>query len=357
VARQSNKSDGKQENTTETRLKTQTENPLFLRRLVRWLKRRPVTIVLILVATLVFGPYLFSRIVAPSNRIAMTENENVPAKTSIANEFSICCFNIAHGRGATDNNWQESGSSKPQRIAEISGLLKTINADIVVLNEVDFQSSWSGNQDQATVIAEAAGYRFCVQQRNLDFKVAHRNWKFGNAILSKFPIRSSQVINYPPELRWHDWLAGCNRGVACEIQINEKSAIRVVGVHLEHRSESVRLASAQMIDELALKAGPPLFAAGDFNSTPTGFPQSQQSEEGENTLDWLIGTDRYQLRPISDPEENELTFSTYAPKSVIDWILIPSGKNTDHEFSFAGYEAIATDLSDHRAVKATIVGQ
>ena len=330
-----------------------SERKTSFKRLSNAIAARPKTLVMILVLAIVFGPYFYSRIFAPINRIRMSENE----ATKVAapkGSFSICCFNIAHGRGATDDNWEQPGSQKPDRLLEIASFLKDLDADVVVLNEVDFRSTWSGNQNQAVGIAEAAGYRFCVQQRNLDFKIAHLNWSFGNAILSKFPITSSQSINYPPTKTWEDWLVGCKRGLACEIRLSNDESIRVAGVHLEHRSESTRLASAKMIYELADSGGPPLFAAGDFNSTPTGFPNSQQTKLGENALDWLIATGSFQHRPNPNPNDEELTFSTYSPESVIDWILIPTGIVGQRKFTFTEYHAIATDLSDHRAVLAKI---
>ena len=189
--------------------------------------------------------------------------------------------------------------------------------------------------------------------QNRVFKIAHLNWRFGNAILSKFPINSSDSINYPPEKNWENWLVGCKRGLICEIQLNEEDAIRVAGVHLEHRSEATRLASAKLIRELA-NTGPPLFAAGDFNSTPTGFHHSQKTESDENTMDWVIASNCFRCQRSSEPDDDDFTFSTYEPKSVIDWILIPAGIAGQQEFSFTEYQSVATDLSDHRAVKALI---
>ncbi len=328
------------------------------RRAVALLFRRPKTAVFLIALLFVLGPYFFSRVCAPWNRLKLIENvevvKPVAGTDSVESEsFSICCFNIAHGRGPTDDNWEESANQKPIRVADIAKFLKRLNADIVVLNEVDFQSTWSSNQNQATEIAKSAGYRFCVQQRNLDFRVAHYNWRFGNAILSKYPVSNIEVIAYPPERSWENWLVGCKRGVVCEVEIQKSFSIRVAGVHLEHRSESVRLPSATMITDLAGN-GPPLIAAGDFNSTPTGFPHSQETESGENTMDSLFKSGLFINSPAELPDASDFTFSTYDPKSVIDWILIPRGIANPIEFSFTDYQSIATDLSDHRAVLATI---
>ena len=54
---------------------------------------------------------------------------------------------------------------------QIAALLRTINADVVVLNEVDFDSTWTHSVDEARYLAEKAGYPFLAEQRNIDYRV------------------------------------------------------------------------------------------------------------------------------------------------------------------------------------------
>jgi len=159
-------------------------------------------------------------------------------------ELSIVSFNIAHGRGTASSNWAEGGQPKQERIAAIAQKLKTIDADIVVLNEVDFNSTWSGGHNQAEAIAIAAGYRYRLEQRNLDFGFIYGSWQFGNTILSHYPIVDAQQIDFPPEKAWEDWLVGCKRGALATVRLTPDKTIRVGAVHLEHRSETVRAAGA-----------------------------------------------------------------------------------------------------------------
>jgi hypothetical protein len=63
------------------------------------------------------------------------------------------------------------------------------------------------------------------------------------------------------------WLAAC-----WQIKTESASLASVLAVHLEHRSEAVRVESARMIVALAKAKPIPLIAAGDFNSTPADFP-------------------------------------------------------------------------------------
>ena len=328
-----------------------------VKRMARWIIR--IALLLLLVA---LAPYLFSRIFAAKNRIrhfdhsakmeVLEEMANLPKPLSdkspdltVESVTKVVAFNIAHGRGPTDDNWEEEGKSKAERIEQIASLLKRLDADVVVLNEVDFDSSWSGRQNQANAIAELAGYRFHVEQRNLDFGFPFASWNFGNAILSKHPITETSVVDFPPLKEWEDWLVGCKRGVVCQINPPGQSPFRIVAVHLEHRNEPVRVQSSKQIIDLAKLGGHPLIAAGDFNSTPVGFPQSNQT--CENALDVLVASKQFQILPQSPPGPAELTFSSYGPKSTIDWVMLPP------DWAVESYEPVDSDLSDHRPVVAS----
>jgi len=314
---------------------------------------------LLLFFIIALGPYVYSRLQAPGRRVQLLELKTATSAPAFDDRLKIVTFNIAHGRGTADGNWSEPSQPKFDRIQAIAKQLNTINADVVVLNEVDFSSTWSGHQNQAEAIAKAAGYPHRVEQRNLDFRFLYGSFKFGNAILSRYPIVNAKVVNFPPENAWESWLVGCKRGAIATVRLAENQLIRIAAVHLEHRSESTRVAGAEKIIELLDPTGENvLIAAGDFNSTPTGFPQSSQTSDGDNALQRLIDCDAFFCCPADPPSSEQLTFSTMSPKSVIDWILVskkpPADQSIDPPNSFVSYEAIPTDLSDHRPIVAEI---
>ena len=228
------------------------------------------------------GPYLYSRIQAPGRRIQVFDRPSqVQPEHTFAGDLSIVSFNIAHGRGTANSNWTEAGQPKGERITAIAQELKAIDADIVVLNEVDFNSTWSGGQNQAEAIAIAAGYQYRIEQRNLDFGFIYGSWQFGNAILSHYPIVDAQQIDFPPEKAWEDWLVGCKRGALATVQLAANKTIRVGAVHLEHRSETVRAAGADLLLELNDDEGGRLILAGDFNSTPDWFSTFESTKRSQ----------------------------------------------------------------------------
>ncbi|MEM9419423.1 MAG: endonuclease/exonuclease/phosphatase family protein [Planctomycetota bacterium] len=303
---------------------------------------------LLVVLAVIFGPYVISRALSPFR--VVSSYEVTPSFDATPSEptapLRVACYNIAHGRGLAPDNWSGgTPNERIQRLTDIAELLKTLDADVVVLNEVDFDASWSNHINQAEFLAEAAGYPYVAEQRNLDFRMLWRTWKFGNAVLSRHPITHYDVINSPGFSNTETLLAGKKRGLACTIDWYGQG-IRILASHLSHRSESLRSRST---DLLIAQPDLPTIIAGDLNSTPTGFPRSTTSEDHGNAIDKIDASGLFARRPVDPPTDPaELTFHAENPINVIDWIMIT------HEFAFQDYRVIDSLLSDHRPIVADL---
>lgn len=230
------------------------------------------------------------------------------------------------------------------RLDEIAELLRVMDADIVVLNEVDFDASWSYSVNQARYLAEKAGYAHRVEQRNVDFRVLFWTWRFGNAVLSKYPIVSANVLDLPGYSTFETILAGKKRSVVCDIETSDR-ILHIVAAHLSHRSEAVRVASAKMITHVAAGKRLPTIVTGDMNSTPSSFPRSRTAASGENAVAVFDGSQLFRRTPTQPPmNSDQLTFPSSAPALVIDWVLIPA------DWRFVEYRVVSSQLSDHRPV-------
>ena len=295
----------------------------------------------------ILGPYVYSRLNAGKRKVSIYESgspttleeENVKA-------FSILIFNIAHGRGIENSNFREGGQAKQDRIREIAEFVKQQNADIVVLNEVDFCCTWSGHQNQAEQIAKIAGYRYRGEQRNLDFGFAYGCWQFGNAVLSKFPIVNTTEIDYPAKSTVEAWFAGKKSGAIFSIQFGSND-LGILPVHLEHRSEDVRNDSAKVILKHLQTLDCPTVLAGDFNSTPVGSDGAASTPDGQNTMDTLAKSGKFSFPAVSN-NGYEPTFPSTNPTKAIDWILAPEA------CGLLEYRVIECKLSDHLPVFARI---
>ncbi len=227
-------------------------------------RRRLVFGSALMVVAFVMLPYAYSRIASHGRCVTQHEQSGIDFPAVDNGSLTIACYNIAHGRGQSTTNWTgESRQLRTERLDDLADLIRSANADIVVLNEVDFDSSWSHSVNQAAYLAKAAGYPYWAEQRNLDFRVLCWTWRFGNAILSRLPIKESRVIDFPSHRMVESILAGKKRGLSCSIEFDGR-LVQIDGVHLSHRSEAVRAKSTELLTASIL--------AGDFNSTPTGFP-------------------------------------------------------------------------------------
>ena len=311
---------------------------------------RSVRIALVLIAICVV-PFAASRLASPWRCVSIHTTDRLPEPQDATpgQQLRVASYNIAHGRGLVDSNW-DGGSSveRLRRLDEIADLLREMDADIVILNEVDFESSWSHSVNQARYLAEHAGYPYWVEQRNYDFRILTWTWRFGNAVLSRHPVSEADVIPLPGFAAWETILAGKKRGVDCEITVRGQP-VRVIGAHLSHRSESLRVNSARVLSEIVSSSRIPVIVAGDMNSTPSGFPRSITTTGGANAMDTLDACGWFRRSPAQvTNDEVGFTFHSARPRSIIDWILIP------RRWDFLRYEVLASGLSDHRPIIADV---
>ena len=312
------------------------------------LKRRKTLAAVGIVLVVLLGPWLWSRFQSTANRIKVIAASDVITAVE-KNSLRVACYNIAHGRGLAESNWDGGdAATRLSRLDEIAELLKKLDVDVIVLNEVDFDASWSNRINQAEYLADKAGYPFRVEERNLDFRVLHRTWRFGNAILSRYPISNAKVIDLPSYAAIETALAGKKRGVRCDVAVGKES-IRVFGLHLSHRSEDVREHSARDVVKLVNESQIPCIVMGDMNSTPPGFPGSSLASSGENAIQTFDRCEQlYRSEPPQPLNPSDFTYRSDQPKSIIDWIFV--SKTLD----FQSLVVEGSQLSDHRPVVAEI---
>jgi endonuclease/exonuclease/phosphatase family metal-dependent hydrolase len=286
---------------------------------------------------------------ATAEEAAPTDSDRHAGNKVSTGELRLAVWNIAHGRGSGDSNWEQGGEPKRERIKKIAKVISEFNADVVVLNEVDFSSTWSGGTDQADAIAKIAGYPFGIKQANLDFGFLWGRWYFGNVILSRFPISDPVIVPLTPLNRWEPWLVGNKRGVSCSVHLPDGQTISLVGLHLESRGEAIRV---RQVDDVARHCGTlghRLVVAGDLNTTPGHFPHAQFNSFGVNAFDRLISQTQFSYDQRDPGSPNAMTFSCRDPKIAIDWVLVGS------KLTLSDVQVVPCHLSDHRPLVAKII--
>lgn len=314
---------------------------------------RKLALVFSLVLIFVIGWYALSRLLSPIyaiNSYQLALGSKQLAKTS-ASQLLVASYNIAHARGGAlgASNWQ-GGRTEAVLYRHLDNLAKHIKqskADIVVLNEIDFTAAWSLHINQARYLAQKAGFQYVVEQRNMDDSIPFYHFKFGNAILSRYLIENSQLIKFPHVSSLENIFVGSHDGVISDIH-TDFGSIGLVAVHLEYRSEKVRVASVKQISALTKEYHLPVIAAGDFNAAPTHFAKASQTVMSENALDYLIGKGGFRASAEIKDEAAYHTFPSEAPTAVIDWIVGSQGVEV------ANAKVLRSPLSDHNMIIAEI---
>ncbi len=318
-------------------------------------RRKRVRTVALLVIALIVSWYGVVRLVSPWTMIKSItlDQENAVSADDAVKVLRVGCYNIAHGRGGRfgARNWHGgSRADKIERLKKIARLLKDARLDIVVLNEVDFSSVWSGHVDQARVIAEEGGYSYLIEQRNVDVGIPFCRVRYGNAILSRYPLSEVRLLDYP-NVSWvvEVVVGGVKEGIVCTAELPDGSRLRVVGVHLSASSESRRVASARMICDVHRESNVPLIAIGDFNSTPQGYPEFGTDEAGDNAIEIMFADKELMTLPVGLPvDPKDFTFPSESPDRVIDWVFVSS------PWRLTKKQVLSSDLSDHFPVIAQL---
>lgn len=169
------------------------------------------------------------------------------------NTLRVITYNIHHAEGLDRR-------VDTFRIAEF---IRQTNADIVALQEVDRHTERIDQRDSLLELAQWT-------RMNVSFgkNIDHQGGDYGNALLSRFPIQSSQNIKLP---RIDE---GEQRGLLETIVDAHGTEIRILNTHLDHRgSDDERIAGCkEIVRFLETGKSMPTIVCGDMNATPGSEP-------------------------------------------------------------------------------------
>lgn len=321
--------------------------------------RRGVLLALALTILATVAWWALGRATAGARRLAVRhENPLVvdsvftgnPSGTGPDSTIRILTWNIAHGRGDDTTGWIANWTGgtreeRTRRLTRMAAVIRSADADVVVLNEVDFHSTWSGGLDQARFLARHAGYGTWVEQRNFDLRLPFFVFEFGNALLSRLPVIDARWVPLPRHSRLEAVLAGAKASSIVRLRTSH-GPLNVVPVHLEYRDPATRLAAVPLLDSLRAGEEPPILLAGDFNASPPSWPGSGPP----TVVGRLLERGWESPRAAGAPAPRQLTYPTKAPRRGLDWVLAeppldPVTARVVHE---------GAPFSDHAPVLAVI---
>ncbi|KQW48456.1 hypothetical protein ASC77_06770 [Nocardioides sp. Root1257] len=230
-----------------------------------------------------------------------------------APRLTAASFNIHSGF-----NRDRSRLELEQIAAEISAL----DADVVLLQEVDRNRRWSAHVDEPAYLAAKLGmyYAFGTNVRRSG------NSEYGTAILSTYPVSDASNTLLP------NGPGGQQRGLLRVVVSPFGSPISIYVTHLENTSSTIRLAQARSIAQIVAQDPHPKILGGDLNAGP-----------GSDVLGTLRGAleDSWPASGLGAG----LTHPTVAPRSRIDYLLYAGSLQP------VASVVLPSAVSDHSAVR------
>lgn len=250
---------------------------------------------------------------APLPAVAAGFVSRPPAPTTMR----VMSYNIHHGEGL----------DKKVELERIAKLIVEQQADLVALQEVDRGVERTAQRDLPAELAKLTGMAVSFERN-----IIYQGGDYGNAILTRFPIKSSKNTHYKM-LR-----AGEQRGVLQLVLDVRGRDVLVMNTHLDHRpDDSERLINVDELRAIVEAARPmPVILCGDFNATP-----------GSRTIAKLNGflTDAWE---VVGPGPG-LTFPVLQPAKRLDYIWISRDSIEPLEVA-----VLYSEASDHLPVIAEL---
>ncbi|PRD51371.1 endonuclease/exonuclease/phosphatase family protein [Sphingobacterium gobiense] len=232
-----------------------------------------------------------------------------------AQSVRILSYNIHHGNPPGDPNKID--------LPHIAEVIKTANADLVGIQEVDVRLSRSQMVDQAKELADLTGMHYFFS-KGIDLE----DGEYGTLILTKHKIVGNKRYDLPMVEKSE------NRSLAIvDVELSNGKVLSFANTHLDLKAKN-KVAQANYIKELGARIETPLILVGDFNAKPN-----------DETIKIL------EEQFIRNKSTNGPTHPNIGAKNEIDYIMV--SKQT--KFSWKTYKIIPeTYASDHLPVFAEI---
>lgn len=248
----------------------------------------------------------------------------------------VATFNIAHGRGRKPNAFLiRSPEEVAHRLAAIASQLRAQQPDLVLLQEVDREATWSHRVDMAETLARALRLGWVAYQPNYAVDLPGLRVCAGNAIVSRWPILDLEAIPYDTAPRLLRRFPGTKRGMGARVELPGGEHLLVQCHHFapvrrRHRAlQSARVVELVEAFERGDERAAGVILGGDFNMGPGEMARSALAPLHLEAL----------------PRGEEVfapSFPSYRPTWAFDHVFVRSGA-----WRIVERRVIGTAHSDH----------
>jgi len=270
-------------------------------------------------------------------------HQGIEADEHIINTFTVVTYNIAHGQGVKEKptDWRSKAYTE-KKLAEMAAVLKRIDADFALLQEVDVDANRSHHINEAHFLARTAGYPWVAcsllwKKNYIPFPYWPPRLHLGymesaNCILSRYPLEAHErlVFDKPKSNAFWYNLGYIDRGVQVVTAKIGQKQVRLFNTHLEAWEIDARQKQAQVLADFVKSFSGPKLLGGDFNTIPEdasmkkGFSDEPETDyTGDHSLSILtrgLGANAEPALKSGNP-----TFSAEAPSRQLDHIFALDG--------------------------------
>lgn len=306
------------------------------------------------------------KIAASTSNIETDDMMEIPETPSV---IKVLTFNIGYlyGKGSEGPGYAHRDIDYYENaLKKISDEIKSWEADIVFLQEIDFEASRSAYVNQAEFIAKKAGYPYVAEAVSWranyipfpywPIKNNFGRMSSGGAILSRYPLSEHQyvLLAKPASQPWWYNLFYLHRYFQkVTVTVGDKN-FRMVNLHLEafdtaDRESQVKLLVNYIKDEKID------LVAGDFNMLPSIATKkskfyNEDNYENDKSFDYMKESGLSEVIPDEIYAKDEslfFTFPAWKPDRRLDYIWFKPA------LKMMKAEVIPSASSDHLPLKAS----
>ncbi len=269
-----------------------------------------------------------------TGEIHRIENEAQAVESDAAIKgIKVMTWNLGYGYGIGSHEPAERRSRQHylQTLRGMASILEEQRPEIVLLQEIDFDSRRTHRIDQSAFLQKEAGYAYSAPVLNwranyvpypfFNFPAHFGRIRSGQSILSLYPIKSNKVILFskPKENpSWYNafYLFRCAQ--ITEIELPGIGAAPVINIHLEAFSKETRDEQVRMVFDLTDRLNAErMILAGDFNLSCDELTAIRESAEtGKGNMSRTEGKRHlYENRPRLP------TYPSDNPQEMLDHIF------------------------------------
>ncbi|MFM1747272.1 MAG: hypothetical protein RLZZ188_938 [Verrucomicrobiota bacterium] len=222
----------------------------------------------------------------------------------------VMTYNIHHGEGLDQR----------LDLERIAKLITDARADLVGLQEVDRGVARTQRRDLPAELARLTGMTVTFESN-----LAHQGGEYGNAVLSRFPVRTSRNTHYRAPR------PGEQRGFQEVTVVAHGRELVLINTHLDFRAgDEERLASVAELREAVARAGDrPVIMVGDFNAVPTSAPIREVATLLRDAWEAVGAGPGYTI-PVRKPARR-IDYVWYSPGALEPVTAsVPSSEASDH---------------------------